>query len=111
MNIHRLFMAFFPYRYMRFMIGPNECFKSKPNFFMVWTFGALPTTMYTPKIEAEWGLEHRGVEVGTWICPKALSQMKRHLFIRSVLLGKLQVTLGLLQLNFLPMMIWKKQNK
>ncbi len=59
MNIHRLFMVFFPYRYMRFVIGPNECIKSKPKFFRAWRFGAPPTTMYTPEIEVEWGLEHR----------------------------------------------------
>jgi hypothetical protein len=53
-------MAFFPYRYMRFVIGPNECFKSKPKFFMAWRFGAPPTTMYTCEIEVERGLKHRG---------------------------------------------------
>jgi hypothetical protein len=34
--------------------------KSKQIFFMAWKFGAPPTTMYTPKIEANWGLKHRG---------------------------------------------------
>jgi hypothetical protein len=49
---------FFPYKYMRFVIGLGECLKCKPKFLMVWKFGAPPATMYTLEIEVEWGLEH-----------------------------------------------------
>jgi hypothetical protein len=96
---------------MRFVLGPARCFKYELKLLMTWKFGAPLATMYTPEIEARWGVEYHGVEVGTWICPKALSHMKRHLFINNVLLGKLQMMLGVLQLNFLPMMIWNKHNK
>jgi hypothetical protein len=47
-------------RYIKLVLESNSYFKSKPKFLMAWRFGALPTTMYTPKIEANWVLKHRG---------------------------------------------------
>jgi hypothetical protein len=37
----------------------NQIATSSPKFLMAWRFGAPLATMYTPKIEANWGLKHR----------------------------------------------------
>jgi hypothetical protein len=47
-------------RYIKLVLELDSHLKSKPNFLMAWRFGAPPTTMYTPKIEANWGLKHHG---------------------------------------------------
>jgi len=54
-------------RYIKFVLELNSHLKFKPKSFMVWRFGAPPATMYTPKIEENWGLNIMGVEVGIWI--------------------------------------------
>jgi hypothetical protein len=40
------------------MFGLNGCLKFEPKFLMA--FSAPLATMYTPKIEVEWSLEHHG---------------------------------------------------
>jgi hypothetical protein len=50
-------LSFFFPRYIKLVLESNSHFKSKPKFLMAWGFGAPPTTMYTPKIKANWGLK------------------------------------------------------
>jgi hypothetical protein len=40
------------FRYVRFVLKPENCLNSKSKFLMAWKFGAPPTIMYTLKIEA-----------------------------------------------------------
>ncbi len=51
---------FFPCRYMRFVVGPNGCFKFEPKFLMAWKFSAPTISMYTPEIETKWSTKHCG---------------------------------------------------
>ncbi len=55
---------------------------------MALRFGAPPTTIYTLKIEANWGLKHYGG--GGWYLdmPKGTIPYDGHLFIMSMLLSK-----------------------
>ncbi len=85
--------------YMRFVLGLDGRLKFEPKFIMAWKFSAHL------KLKQNGVHNIVGVEVGTWICLKAISNMKFFFVIRSVLLSKPQVMLGVPWLNFLPMMI------
>jgi len=84
------------------MIGPNECLKFKPNFFMGWTFGAPPTTMYTLKIEAKWGLEHHGG--GGWYLdmPKGTIPYEKASFHKECVVRQAASDVGATSIELLP---------
>jgi hypothetical protein len=75
-------------RYIKLVLKSNSHLKSKPKFLMALRFGAPPTTIYTLKIEANWGLKHYGG--GGWYLdmPKGTIPYDGHLFIMSMLLSK-----------------------
>jgi len=45
---------------MRFVLGSARCLKYELKLLMTWKFGAPLATMYTPEIEAKWGVEYHG---------------------------------------------------
>jgi hypothetical protein len=65
-------LSFYFFGYIKLVFELDSHLKSKPKFFMAWKFGAPRATMYTPKIEANWGLKHHGGEGWYLDMPKGM---------------------------------------